>query len=87
MATINLLQRENDEVIALNAKLESELKKTKLNLGAKILDLNQEIGVLEGKRIKEMFLRNDLYKNLDAGRTQIVKLEGELEQANARTRV
>ena len=76
-------QCENDKVKALNAMLESELlKETKLNLGAKILDLNQELGVLEGKHIKEVHLRNDLYKNLDAGRAQIIKLEGELEQAN-----
>ena len=76
-------QCENDKVKALNAMLESELlKETKLNLGAKILDLNQELGVLEGKHIKEVHLRNDLYKNLDAGRTQILKLEAELEQAN-----
>lgn len=92
LATINLLQSENDEVKSLNAKLESELKETKLNLGTKIMDLNQELGVLEGKRIKEIHLRNDLYKlteelsfvskHLDAGRTQIRKLEAELDQAN-----
>ena len=82
LATIERLQCENDEVKVQNAKLESELKETKLNLGTKIMNLNQELGVLEGKRIKEVYLRNDLYKNLDAGRTQIVKLEAELDQAN-----
>ena len=82
LATINRLQCENDEVKSLNAKLESELKETKLNLGAKIMDLNEELGVLEVKHIQEIHLRNDLYKNLDAGRTQILKLEAELEQAN-----
>ena len=82
LATINLLQSENDEVKALNAKLESELKETRLNLGTKIMDLNEELGVLEVKHIKETHLRNDLYKNLDAGRTQILKLEAELDQAN-----
>jgi hypothetical protein len=82
LATIERLQCENDEVKVQNAKLESELKETKLNLGTKIMGLNQELGVLEGKRIKEVHLRNDLYKNLDAGRTQIVKLEAELDQAN-----
>jgi len=82
LATIERLQCENDEVKVQNAKLESELKETKLNLGTKIMDLNQELGVLQGKRIKEVHLRNDLYKNLDAGRTQIVKLEAELDQAN-----
>lgn len=82
LATNNLLQCENDTVKSLNAKLESDLKETKLNLGTKIMGLNEELGVLEGKRIKEIYLRDDLYKNLDAGRTQIIKLEGELEQAN-----
>jgi hypothetical protein len=82
LATNNLLQCENDTVKSLNAKLESELKETRLNLGTKILDLNQELGVFEGKHIREVYLRNDLYKNLDDGRTQIIKLEGELEQAN-----
>ena len=75
-------QCENDEVKSLNAKLDSELKETKLKLGAKIMDLNEELGVLEVKHIQEIHLRNDLYKNLDAGRTQILKLEAELEQAN-----
>lgn len=75
LVEIKRLQCENDEVIAHNAKLESELKETKLNLGAKIHDLNQELRTLDVQRIKEMFLRNDLNKKLD---TKIMDLNQEL---------
>jgi hypothetical protein len=69
---------ENNEVKAHNATLEAKLNQTKFDLGTKIMGLNEELGTCEGQRIKEVYLRNDLYKNLDAGRTQILKLQTEL---------
>jgi hypothetical protein len=93
LSAIDCLEHENSILNERIIVCEEELKQMEINNRRveinnrqvditnrnKILDLNQELGVLEAKRIREICVRNEQYDNLEAAYAKIAKLEKTIE--------
>ena len=75
LSTIENLECENSMLQERITECEEELKLANLANQNKMLDLSQELGVLQGKRLKTMLDHNEQSKNLEAAYAKIEKLE------------
>jgi hypothetical protein len=75
LSAIEDLEGENSMLQERIIECEEERKLANLANQNKILDLNHEIGVVQGKHIKDMLDRNEQSKNLEAAYAKIEKLE------------
>jgi hypothetical protein len=69
------LERKNSMLQERITECEEELKLANRTWQTKILDLNQELGVVEGKRVKDILDNVEQSKNLEAAYAKIEKLE------------
>ena len=75
LCKIEDLECENSMLQERIIECEEELKLANLANQNKMLDLSQELGVLQGKRLKTMLDHNEQSKNLEAAYAKIEKLE------------